>query len=236
MSSAGQRKRLRDDSYYTPPWCVRALLGVGEYAGQAPPELPVSGASAVMDPCAGDGQILRELRRHWPKSTLIANELRREELAGLKTLVGVDGLAFSGDAREVLAPGAFCGWIITNPPFGISGDLVPKMIEAIKPWDAGYRTGVACLLRCSWLYPAARAHVPMPSAVIGLGRRPSFALKCRGGCGDLCSWTAYQTGGMCPHCGEGRLERATDSASYAWYIWRSTPAEQTVFRVARAAR
>lgn len=224
MSSQGQRKRLRDDSYYTPPWCVRAL--VGELEGWDP--------RTIFDPCAGDGQILDELGRMFPAAVLVANEVRAEELAGLESLVARaprPGVAIAGDARDILTPESVEGWIVTNPPFKLAGELIPLMIDAVKPGG-----GVAALLRCSWLYPQKRADIPPPEAVIGLGRRPSFALVCRGGCGELSGWTRHRSGGRCPHCGEGRLERATDSADYAWHVWSGPGSDRSQFWIARGYR
>ncbi len=239
MSVAGQRKRLKDDAYYTPPWCVRALLSEVEI----PRYLP------ILDPCAGDGAILRAFAAGERDSVvevvtgrvsrftreLYANEIREEERAGLVELCGEENVGI-GDCRDLVLEDASA--VVTNPPFALADDIVRGLVS---PAVAPRVPFAAFLLRMNWLAPQKRntlARRRPPTAIVVLPRRPCFAHYCtkpakdrRRVCGRIypksytgpCSGSVEEDterGGSYVNvrC-HGIVKAQTDAADYAWHVW-----------------
>src|SRR5262245_52331052 len=102
---SGPRKSRGLDQYPTPPCAVEALL--------AAEPLP----HHILEPCAGDDDIVRILRAHGHQVT--AYDLAK------------DGIDFLQERQVPLGIGA----IVTNPPFTLAADfvrhglkLVPKVV------------------------------------------------------------------------------------------------------------
>jgi hypothetical protein len=144
--SATGRSDVRhpDDFYSTPGWCVRAIL---------PHLQPVS--AFTLDPCAGDGAILREINHG------IGLEINRDRAAQCEGIY----------LRNALSPEPWpaCRQVITNPPYNLAMQFV---VRALKECDGE----IAMLLRLNWLGSQKRAafHRSRPSDVFILPRRPSF--------------------------------------------------------------
>jgi len=217
VSVAGQRQRLKDDAYYTPQWCVRALLS----------EVRIPSLLPVLDPCAGDGATLRAFgdgRELW------ANEIRAEEQLPLVKLCGAERVAI-GDALELRLdePSA----VVTNPPFSLADEIVRSFVVG-----AGVRLRVpfaAFLLRMNWLAPQKRngfARSHPPSEVVVLPRRPCFAHYCtRPAKGVAVCGATYPKSytGPCTTTNRGSdagapclgvVKAQTDAADYAWHVWK----------------
>jgi hypothetical protein len=157
MSATGRnlvgRERLPDDFYQTPAWCVRAIL----------PHL--TGVSAVLDPCCGNGAILDVVADEWKCITTgIELDPVRE----------VNHLATRGDALRMRWPEAT---VITNPPYSLAFEFVCKSIFTDDDPPLVSRRESAFLLRLNWLGSMKRYafHRIMPADLYVLPRRPSFA-------------------------------------------------------------
>lgn len=123
--------RHDDDFYPTPAWMTRALLR------RVP--LRVWGGLTI-EPCAGDGAIVRELP---PACSVVTNDL-------------VDRPPFVSDfnldARKPLSWETFraqagpIAVVLTNPPFDVAFEIIRGALEVAE-------VGVIMLLRLSWLEP-----------------------------------------------------------------------------------
>lgn len=175
------RPRNADDFYATPSWVTRAIL----------PYLPLAGS--VLEPCAGDGAIVRELIAGGVNGDCIdAIELdpaRAKEIPSAVDVVVGDALSEEGDALW----DAPHGLVIMNPPFTLAQRFVETALAAQRP----HRGTTAALLRLAFLEGQGRAdfHAAYPSDVYVLPRRPSFYSR-----------------------PEGR-KGSTDSSAYAWFVW-----------------
>ena len=221
MSVAGQRHRLPDDAYYSPPWTVRVLF---EEAGD------LVRNHAYFDPMAGDGGLLRAIPD--PDALLVANEIREEERPNLVRAFGADNVSI-GSAFDLRFSGVpdSCS-IVTNPAFALADVALDAFLASRGP--------VALLLRANWLFPARRNHVPRPSLVLGLPIRPVFGSFCLGapktklskrvkGCSQVFPRGTKGPVGSC-ECG-GRIGPQTDASDYAWHVWHWQEA-RTELRIA----
>jgi hypothetical protein len=154
-------ERRENDNYQTPAWCVDALLRnvVG-----------LSTARDILEPCAGNGAILREMEGRWCMrgSRFTSVEIREEEHEPLSLLADevhiADFLTWKPTGKYDL--------ILTNPPYCIALEVAKKCLSL-----AGPDTTVALLLRLGFLQaqeriPFWQAH-PL-SGLYVLGARPSF--------------------------------------------------------------
>lgn len=163
MSVTGHNDVRRADDYYaTPAWCVRAILPHLVRVGL---HIPPSGkGDVILDPCAGDGAILRVVRDVWPEATIAGIELDqvRAESSGATC---ADALAVAWGRPRL---------IVTNPPFGLAMEFVQRALEEVARGGT-----VAMLLRLPWLASQRRAEwirANTPSVYV-LPRRPSFTGK-----------------------------------------------------------
>mgnify|MGYP006268112147 CR=1 FL=1 len=174
-----RRDKTRADFYATPQWVTRAIL----------PHLPRSGA--LLDPCAGDGAILRVA------CETVRGGIRAIELDATRADVIARSLPWAdlieGDALDAGATEATEAWrvphglVLMNPPFSRAMDFVRRAVSEQAPHGGT----TAALLRLSMLAGLARVEFwrDNPCDVYVLPRRPSF------------------TG------------RGTDSCEYAWFVW-----------------
>lgn len=216
MSATGRGvERRPDDFYSTPRWCTEALLR----------KLAPCPYESVLDPCCGDGAILK----------CFSDPVERHgiELDGPRAGLAISNSGgFIGCADALEAPWPAADLIVTNPPYSLAGDFIEK---ALDRQDAGACTDVAMLLRLSYLGSQERAifHRKRAARVIVFPRRPSFAasLYCVGesagkgksrklGCGwaVLIPIEAPRTK-TCPTCGGGVGVTTSDAAEYAWFVW-----------------
>lgn len=224
MSSTNRGAERREADFYpTVPWVTRAVYRWLLRYGYVTPR------TSIVDPCAGDGAILRALRADGHMGYMRALELRTECAPQLMTipqpmpgamlaLVGLDSLT-SGEC--VLWPDEVT---ITNPPFGLAAPFVER-------WAAP-ATVAAMLLPTGFLGSAERAEwwpTVRPAHMLVLSERPAFVAVCKGigkskeravvkGCGK-----SYPLGtkGVCA-CA-GTIGAGTDSSTYAWFVWAKAP-------------
>ena len=144
------------DYYPTPGWCVRRLLEEVELPG-----------GEWLEPCAGDGAIIRAVQEIRDDVSWRAMELRESCRPDLVAAVGGpsrvqigNALAAPWPARPVVA--------LTNPPFR---EAMPFVEVALERADT-----VAVLLRLNFLASAVRAPLMRrwPPDVYVLPNRPSF--------------------------------------------------------------
>jgi hypothetical protein len=150
--------RHKDDFYRTPGWVTRLIL----------PYLPQN-SSKILEPCAGEGAILRTLRQHYPDSKLFGIEidpLRHQSLRDQEICDHTwcaDLLTFSYFKADL---------IITNPPFSIILEIAQHCLMLAKE-----NNGTVVLLgKLSYLatHRRYRFHKENPCDVYVLSQRPSF--------------------------------------------------------------
>jgi hypothetical protein len=188
MTATGRGPRLGGphDYYATPGWVARALADSGT--------IPATGA--WLDPCAGDGALIRAI----PEACWLAMEIRPECEDGLAALVGPEQVRI-GDFLGEEHPGE-PDWIVTNPPYRLAADFVRASLEVASQ-------GVAMLLPLGWLGSCGKRLdlLRSPPDVLTLSRRPSFT----GGGTDSQSyaWMVWRRGQRRSHGAWRVLEVAT---------------------------
>ena len=160
MSSTSRGgKRTEFDYYPTPDWCVQRLL-----------EQLLLPPGHWLEPCAGDGAIIRAVNAHRAKERLApviwdAVEIRREEEETLKKQAHTVHIA---DYRTTPESTGYAV-AITNPPYRSAEAFLRK---AMRHCD-----NVLMLLRLNF-FGSARRHEflsdHMPAATYVLPNRPSF--------------------------------------------------------------
>lgn len=175
MSATGRNtadhKRDSFDYYATPAWCVERLIAAEPW---------ITSRSSILEPCAGEGAILRVLRR-FTEAQLEAWEIQdrfRSELHRSADRVHI------GNALKLATHEAILGGFevaFTNPPFGLAFPL----LQALWPiCDA-----IVFLLRLSFLASADRQPFLRlyPPALRVLPDRPSFSF----GGSDNCDYAWF---------------------------------------------
>lgn len=182
MSATGRGSvRVENDFYATPGWCTRAIL----------PHLSIWPGCVVLDPCCGDGAILREVGDFFELSHHGKFVLRRGiEIDATRADAAREsrsGYIMTDDALSGEAYWGYPALVITNPPYSKAMEFVQKAVAASDQ--------VAMLLRLNWLASKKRsewlrAHTP---DVYVLPRRPSFTG--RGTDATDYAWMVWRTSG-----------------------------------------
>ncbi len=210
VSSKGRGAPVADAEFYpTPAWCTRRILEALPFVAKR--------RAVWLEPCAGDGAIVRVVQEMTP----IGGYINGGDIRNLPSCVPhswtVGGFETYESTQDV---------VITNPPFS----LAPELIRHFLP-------------RCDWLILLLRASFRlgewrhnMPDEY-KLPQRPEFLAseKCKGtgpyrvdglaypsspGCGwsQKVPLTVDPTR-VCPVCG-GNVQRSTsDSSEYSWFVW-----------------
>jgi len=157
--------RRESDFYKTPEQAIDSFIyhfDPGAFIG-----------AHILEPCAGDGAMVRRLKLFCPSTWVTAVELRPEEEENLKQ-AGADDILCGFDFLSCDWRGSNFDVIITNPPYSIAQEIIGHCFE-IAP-DAE----VIMLLRLAFLeskkpkpfwdkYPLTQLYV--------LTERPSFTGK-----------------------------------------------------------
>lgn len=171
-------EREPHDNYPTPPWCVERLLR----------HVPIPSGSWI-DPCAGEGSIIKSVHAFRSDVTAYGMEIRPECYAPLHQLV--PGRAAIGDFLATTKLSNFQA-VVTNPPYSLAREFIIKSLE-IAPY-------VALLMRVNILgsnrYDLLGNNMPDMNV---LSNRPSFVKAKRRE--------------------NGKLGSNTDATEYAWFIW-----------------
>lgn len=155
-------KRKEADFYATPIDTVYTFLD--SYDSIKPSDV-------ILEPSAGNGNIIKALRNKGYHNTIHAIELREEErcnLIGLADKVGIcdyleDEIPYEYDV------------IIGNPPYNLAKEFIDKSLSLLRP---GGR--LIFLLRTNFLESKKRRtwwQDKLPSALYVLSQRPSFTGK-----------------------------------------------------------
>ena len=114
----GERKAY--DFYATPPETIRSFLA--NFDG-------ISSSDRILEPSAGNGQIIKVLRESGYDNRIDAVELRPEERATLEALADnvTIGSLYDYDPD--------CGYddIIGNPPYSMALEFINKSLELLHP-------------------------------------------------------------------------------------------------------
>ena len=155
------KKRKPYDFYATPVECVENF--VNNYAFKIEGE--------VLEPSAGNGNVVKVLKNIYPDSVVTGCEIREEERAGLlkicdEVVIG-DFLKMDIDKKY--------DYIIGNPPYSHAIDFVEKCLTLLK--DDGK---LIFLLRTAFLESKTRYDFWQKNPLSGLyvlSKRPSFTGK-----------------------------------------------------------
>lgn len=172
----GERKAC--DFYATPAETIRSFLA--NFDG-------ISSGDRILEPSAGNGQIIRVLRECGYDNRIDAVELRPEERATLEALADNVTIGSFFDYEPD------CGYdvIIGNPPYSLAMEFINKSLELLHPGGL-----LIFLLRTNFLESEKRfswwqAH-PL-SGLYTLHKRPSFTG--RGTDATSYSWFVWERGG-----------------------------------------
>jgi hypothetical protein len=166
MSSAGRTPGIRsaNDFYVTPPWCVDRLLDRADL-----PLIRANGrASYWLDPCAGDGAIIKATMGTTPNNIhWTACELQPAHEDGLKKLCNT---VVIGDFLRIVP--AHYDVVLTNPPYSLAEEFVRACLPIADH--------VGMLLRVNWIAGHHELLQEHPCEILVLPDRPSFALNKHG--------------------------------------------------------
>lgn len=178
-TSRGKTKRDPNDYYPTPDWCVRRFL---EKAGGR------LKSGTWLEPCAGDGAIIRACRATGVTSDFVAVELQehfREQLSDTPGVVEThisDYLKYEHSGPKVQVA-------ITNPPYTLAQKMIQHALTQAEQ--------VCMLLRLNFLASEVRVEWMQKNVpdIYVIPNRPSF----RGKGSDACEygwfvWGAQTTG------------------------------------------
>ena len=171
-------ERKAYDFYATPPETVRAFLA--NFDG-------ISSGDRILEPSAGNGQIVKVLREGGYDNRIDAVELRPEERGTLEALADNVTIGSFFDYEPD------CGYdvIIGNPPYSLALDFINKSLELLHPGGL-----LIFLLRTSFLESEKRfkwwQEHPL-SGLYTLHKRPSFTG--RGTDATSYSWFVWERGG-----------------------------------------
>lgn len=146
----------------TPSWVIELLWATGQPRGWW------QGATSLLDPSCGEGQILSTLRPHVPRTLGLELDPRRAELARQAghSVTTCNALAAVWPAADLL---------VMNPPYGSLA--LPFLQKALAWREAVEGRRVCALFHLSFLDPmAGRAALfrQAPPDVVHLPRRPKF--------------------------------------------------------------
>ncbi len=149
MSATNRGAERRESDYYpTPTWVTRRILEA----------LNLAHGKTYLEPCAGDGAIVRVLRERDAEAGIIALEIHGEgDIPGADATVRCDALSCAWPKADV---------VIMNPPFLHAAQFVSRALVAAPL--------VICLERVGWAVTWGKTGAPMPSGAFFLPNRPSF--------------------------------------------------------------
>jgi hypothetical protein len=222
--------RIASDNYPTPAWATRRLLESG--ALPRPGDKRPRGAKELvwLEPCAGDGAIVRQLVNQDPARIVFANELRAESRAALSLMVTPSRVMISdylaANIGLLVQPFGRADVIATNPPFDIAEAVVRKALTEAKWVAVLVRQGFMGHERAEWMRDDMPDTYDLPD-------RPQFAasVKCVGQPEtkrfvpvEPCGWAEMfaldaETPARCPVCGLRVRRSCSDATDYCWLVW-----------------
>lgn len=165
VSTLDTGERSTFDYYPTPAWMTRSLLAA---------HVSIAGAT-VLEPCAGDGAIVRVL----------------EQEAGCRVLTNDIDPRHPSQSHHDATDAAYWAalpyveWVITNPPFNVAFPILQHAVRVAQ-------IGVALLLRKTFLEPTDErgpwlAEHP-PARLIG---QPRYSFRGKGSDSVSCDWCLW---------------------------------------------
>jgi tRNA1(Val) A37 N6-methylase TrmN6 len=152
--------RRESDFYSTPLESVYSLLD--NYEG-------IKSTDLILEPSAGDGNIIRALRNRGYKNTIHAVEIRKSERLTLTELA--DNVTISDYFQQVPIMAKY-DVIIGNPPYSLAQEFINHSLDLLNP---GGR--LIFLLRTNFLESKKRFNWwqdKLPTQLMVLSSRPSF--------------------------------------------------------------
>jgi len=125
-------KRIPLDDYPTPAWLTRAIVPVLK-------QHFFEQKLRILEPCAGNGAMVKVLREEFPHSKITHWDLKRDKIDFLKQ-----------------RPRAGFNLIITNPPYSIAQEIVEHALK-FRRIDLPHMPIVGMLLRINFLGAQKRA-------------------------------------------------------------------------------
>ena len=164
MSAANRgTKRNESDFYETPQDAIHALLD--NYL------VTHSKTDAILEPSAGNGAIIKALRKYGYDNYIHAIEIRKEERSTLKRLADTATTEDFFETDKTI----FWDVIIGNPPFSLAQEFIEHSLKLLNP---GGR--LIFLLRTNFLESQKRFEWwqdKIPTRLYVLSKRPSFTGK-----------------------------------------------------------
>lgn len=179
--------RREADFYATPVEAVYSFLD--SYDGIRPED-------SILEPSAGNGNIIKALRSRGYENYISAVELREEEAVHL---VGLADHIYIGDFLDGNTVGQF-DVIIGNPPYSMAQEFIDKALSLLAPGGK-----LIFLLRTNFLESNKRFawwKDKTPNGLYVLHKRPSFTGK--GTDATSYSWFVW----------ERQTDRQTDNTDY----------------------
>ncbi|MEE3428396.1 MAG: hypothetical protein VZQ55_05465 [Ruminococcus sp.] len=155
-------KRAESDFYATPLECISNFLANTDY---------IKPGDFILEPSAGNGNIIKALRAAGYDNHITAVEIRQEEFFTLLKYadkVGVFDFLTENDLQTFDV-------IIGNPPYSLAQEFIDKSLSMLKP---GGR--LIFLLRTNFLESKKRRawwQDKLPSGLFVCSQRPSFTGK-----------------------------------------------------------
>ena len=170
MSATGRGKTIRDpnDYYPTPEWAIRRFI---EKAGGC------LKSGTWLEPCAGDGAVIRACRASGITSDFVAIELQERFRKGLEATPSVVETHIS-DYLEYEHTGPKMQVCITNPPYNLAQKMIQHALTQAEQ--------VCMLLRLNFLASEVRVEWMQKNVpdIYVIPNRPSF----RGKGSDACEY------------------------------------------------
>lgn len=119
-------KRIESDFYATPLEAVETLLRNYD---------DISPEDSILEPAAGNGNIIQALRENGFKNQITAIEIREEEFENLESLANVVAITdFLDPDPEITKK---FDVIISNPPYTQAQEFIDKSLALLKPGGGG---------------------------------------------------------------------------------------------------
>lgn len=174
--------------------------------------------NTVLEPCAGNGALIKKMRFEPIRLHVTAVEIRPEEGPELRKLANsfyiADFLNWDDGTKKY-------DLIITNPPFSIAQKVIEHCFEI-----SDENTDVAMLLRLNFFGSQERKafwnKYPVRQ-LYPLSKRPSYGTHCKCMFGHKHFYGLDQRRpDRCPDCNEKwKTITTTDATDYGWFVWSS---------------
>ena len=110
--------------------------------------------AVLLDPCAGDGEAILELRRRWAESLssgpysfrIQANEMEAERAAALEAALETCDQALAGDAFHLSWAGGGASVLWLNPPYDTDPDEKRLELKFLKRFTPALRPSIGVLM------------------------------------------------------------------------------------------